>query len=429
MARTFHLDENPAFLADIASPMKKSEVMEKWGVSSSVVVDRRKRLKKGVTISSDPSVDGLSLGESSEITDENGEKKFNFIRHRPITLEDARDWIRTSGDDPDMFNISIRSIAYGGDKSSNRMTAWPKTGIAAAESLKLSELYKEAELDEQRHHRSYSDESEGDTRPVGTVIVIADWQVGKTGHRGGTPELLQRLTAARIGVERELLERRPERILLLDGGDGIENFESGGNPMFTNDLSLPDQLDCYATELFKFVRLASDFAPLEVGAVPSNHAAWRRGKMTLGRPADDFGLYVHRQVAKVAAAHGLDVAWNKPNDWDESLLVDFYGTPIGLVHGNQFGPGKAIDWWTQQAMGDQAVARADVLVTAHYHSWGSGVAGQNPFTKRERYWLGAPTLDSGSDWYRNVKGRDSLPGTMIFDVTEDGFDLGSLKII
>ena len=69
------------------------------------------------------------------------------------------------------------------------------------------------------------------------------------------------------------------------------------------------------------------------------------------------------------------------------------------------------------------------MVTAHYHSFGAGVAGQNPFTKRERMWLGAPTLDSGSDWYRNIKGRDSLPGTMIFDVTEDGFDLGSLKIL
>lgn len=35
-----------------------------------------------------------------------------------------------------------------------------------------------------------------------------------------------------------------------------------------------------------------------------------------------------------------------------------------------------------------------------------------------------------SEWrYRNIKGRDSLPGTLIFEVDENGFDLGSLRII
>ena len=57
------------------------------------------------------------------------------------------------------------------------------------------------------------------------------------------------------------------------------------------------------------------------------------------------------------------------------------------------------------------------------------MAGINPFSGRERMWLGAPTVDNGSDWYRGLRGRDSLPGTLVFDVTEDGFDLGSLTII
>jgi hypothetical protein len=57
------------------------------------------------------------------------------------------------------------------------------------------------------------------------------------------------------------------------------------------------------------------------------------------------------------------------------------------------------------------------------------VAGINTFSGRERYWLGAPTVDNGSDWYRALRGRDSLPGTLVFDVTEDGFDLSSLTII
>ncbi|MDF2693697.1 MAG: hypothetical protein K0S65_2080, partial [Labilithrix sp.] len=201
------------------------------------------------------------------------------------------------------------------------------------------------------------------------------------------------------------------------------------NPMFTNDLSFPDQLDCYGTELYKTLETCHAFAPVEVGAVPSNHTAWRRAKQHLGRPSDDFGLFVHRQVRKEAEKAGLNALWHFPDEWDESLAVDVMGTPIGLVHGNQFGPGGAIQWWEKQAFGAQAITRADVLLTAHYHSYGAGVAGINPASGRERHWIGLPTLDNGSDHYRLTAGRDSLPGTLIFDVTEQGFDLSSLTIV
>lgn len=262
-----------------------------------------------------------------------------------------------------------------------------------------------------------------------TVVCLADWQLGKTGRRGGTKETLLRLHKTREKLAGLYRERQPESILLLDLGDGIEGFESGGDPQFTNDLSLPDQLDAYSTEMFQFVLQASQVARSEVAAVPSNHASWRRGKQNLGKPSDDFGLYVHREVAKVTSASGYNVQWHFPEEYDESVLVDVFGTNVAAVHGNQFGPGKAIDWWQAQAFGSQASTKADVLVTGHYHTFGAGVAGINPFSGRERYWLGAPTVDNGSDWYRGLKGRDSLPGTLVFDVTSDGFDLGSLTII
>lgn len=424
MARS-PLWDNPDFIQDCVT-LRKSVVMEKWGVSSGLVVNVKRENGGPIDEARAKPVDeSLSVGEQSEIVDGPEGRTFNFVRHRPITLEDARKWIRSSGDNPDLYHVAIKSIAYGGDKSSNKMSAWPKTGIALAEAAPLEHLYKEAAKPGPKSHRwdhSFSDR--------GLVIVISDWQIGKTGRRGGTPELLQRLEDARQRLAIEIAERQPGQILILEGGDPIEGFESGGDPAFTNDLSLPDQIDCYTTELFKFIRLAHSLCPLvHVGVVPSNHASWRRGKQQLGLPSDDFGILAHRQVAKVTDAAGMAIAWHSPEPYDESLCVDFMGTAIGLVHGNQFSPGKAIDWWQAQTFGDQAVARADVLVTAHYHSFGAGVAGMNPFSKRERMWLGAPTLDSGSDWYRNIKGRDSLPGTMIFEVGESGFDLGSLKIL
>jgi hypothetical protein len=262
-----------------------------------------------------------------------------------------------------------------------------------------------------------------------TVVVWADPQIGKTGSRGGTAELIERSQAIREKLNALLGERNPSQILIADAGDGIEGFESGGNPMFTNDLSLSGQLDTYGTELFEYINLAHAHAPVTVAGIPSNHAAWRCGKQNLGRPSDDLGLFMHKQVQRVTDASNMDVSWVKPAEYDESVSVDFYGTNVGLVHGNQFGPGQAVAWWQRQAFGAQAAANADVLVHGHYHSFSASVAGRNPVSGRQRYCLGAPTLDNGSDWFRQTQGRDSDPGLMVFDVTSNGFDLSSLTIL
>ncbi|MEV7606106.1 hypothetical protein AB0N65_11765 [Paenarthrobacter sp. NPDC089322] len=262
-----------------------------------------------------------------------------------------------------------------------------------------------------------------------TIVVWADPQIGKTGSRGGTKELIERSTIIRQKLDALLAEREPDQIMIADAGDGIEGFESGGNPMFTNDLSLSAQLDTYGTELFEYINLAHYHAPVTVAAVPSNHAAWRNSKQQLGRPGDDLGLFMHKQVARVTAATKMAVNWVSPTEYDESVAVDFYGTKVGLVHGNQFGPGQAVAWWQRQAFGAQAVASSDVLVFGHYHSFSAAVAGRNPVNGRQRYCLGAPTLDNGSDWFRQTQGRDSDPGVLVFDVTPEGFDLASLTII
>lgn len=337
--------------------------------------------------------------------------------------DDFRNFIRSKGQDPDKVDFAWGVTSNPGGGYWNRLNhVRPK---ADSEPLStLEHLYAEAK--ERPEHDIVLRNWDNRT----TVVCLADWQLGKTGRRGGTVDTLRRLQNTRDALKDLYDTREPGTILLFDLGDGIEGFESGGDPQFTNDLSLPDQLDAYTTEMFKFVSQAYDFATVRVAAVPSNHSAWRRGKQNLGRPSDDFGLYAHREVAKVARAAGYeDVYWDFPEEYDESVAVDLGGTIVAGVHGNQFGPGKAIDWWQGQAFGSQAATRADVLVTGHYHTYGAGVAGINPFSGRERMWLGAPTVDNGSDWYRGLKGRDSLPGTLVFDVTEDGFDLGSLTII
>lgn len=262
-----------------------------------------------------------------------------------------------------------------------------------------------------------------------TVVVLSDVQAGKTAHRGGTPELVERLFETRVRLEEHLERVRPERLVLAEAGDLFEGFESGGNPMFTNDLSLAQQMDLAATEVFEFVKLMSRFGGVDVMCVPSNHTAWRRGKQNLGNPQDDLGLFVHQQVEKVADAAGIDATWHYPAPYDESLTLDVRGTVMGMVHGNQFSPGGAPVWWAKQLHGGQPAGASDILVTGHYHHLSVLPTGHNPYTGRAKWWLQAPTLDNGSDWYRHRAGDDSDPGLLVFDITAEGFDLQSLVVL
>jgi len=262
-----------------------------------------------------------------------------------------------------------------------------------------------------------------------TVVALSDVQAGKVGARGGTPELVQRLADTRARLEAHLKKVRPQATVLVEAGDLFENFESGGNPAFTNDLSLAQQMDLAGTIVYQFVESMQRHGHVDVLAVPSNHTAWRRGKQELGRPGDDLGLFVHKQTAKVAAAAGIDATWTVPAEYDESVVLDVLGTRVGVTHGHRTSRGRVIDWWAKQAHGGQAVGSADVLVTGHYHSLIVMPTGRNPYTGRSKYWLQCPTLDNGSDWFRNQAGEDSDPGLLVFDITENGLDLQSLTVL
>lgn len=405
---------DPEYESALRSDATHAQIARDFGKSKDAV--RRARLKlKNPTPETAP-------GES-ETHNADGSASYVRFSEEPWGHEDYREFIRSKGQDPDQvtFTWGWTSNPLGGfwNKLNN---VRPVTG-ASAETVPLVELYKRV-----KKTKPLVKQTSKTSDPV-LVVALADWQLGKVGRRGGTEGTLARLSQTRSELKRLYQKTHYSRVVFFDLGDGIEGFESGGNPMFTNDLSLPDQLDAYSTELYTFLEEAERFTETTLASVPSNHSAWRRGKQSLGKPSDDFGIYVNKQVEKAADIAGLTTEFKRPNEYDESVSVSAHNSIVGGVHGNQFAPGKAIDWWQAQTFGSQAVTEADVLLTGHYHSFGAGVAGINPLSGQERYWLGCPTVDPGSDWYRNIKGRDSLPGTLIFEVNESGFDLGSLRII
>ena len=262
-----------------------------------------------------------------------------------------------------------------------------------------------------------------------TVVALSDVQAGKVDHRGGTPELIDRLAGMRERLATHLKQRKPQSTVLAEVGDLFEGFESGGNPMFTNDLSLSQQMDLAGTELYKFIEVMHRHGHVDVMSAPSNHTAWRNGKQNLGRPGDDLGMFVHRQVRKVTDVAGIDATWTFSDMYDESVTLDILGTVLGMVHGNQFSPGQAVTWWQKQQHGGMPMARADIMLSGHYHHLTVIPSGRNPNTGRQKWWLQACTTDNGSSWFRNIGPGDSDAGLLVFDITEDGFDLQSLTVL
>lgn len=352
------------------------------------------------------------------------------------TTEPISDWsgvFRRFNLDPDVFEIVGDTV---------RMSSWQQSARTADGDRDLITLYsyraqftrRTATIDLPALYaavRPYKPRTGPKPTANGQTLVVclSDVQAGKTGSRGGTPELVQRMAEKRAALRAHMKATKPADSVLLEVGDLFEGFESGGNPMFTNDLSLAQQMDLAATELYEFIRVMVEFGPVRVVGVPSNHTAWRAGKQNLGNPQDDLGLLVHRNVQRVCEAAGLPVSWVFPRDFDEAAVIDVQGTLVGCVHGNQFSRLQAVQWWAKQQHGGQPVGACDVLVSGHYHQLTVMPSGRNPHTGRSKWWLQCPTLDNGSDWFRNTAGEDSDPGLLTFAVGSEGFELSSLTVL
>lgn len=271
--------------------------------------------------------------------------------------------------------------------------------------------------------------------PNRTLIVpFSDLQAGKVGSRGDSKDLIARVLEKRDKLADYIKTQGCSEAVFLDGGDIVESFENTAQQGFTNDLSIMQQLDLAGTLEQEFISLlARTHDKVTVAGVPSNHAAWRKGKDILGRPSDDWGLFLLNQIQKAyklaPEAYG-HVEFQYPNDWEKSINIDVQGLGVGLVHGEDSSLAQMENWWAKQVHGNSPIAESDILITAHYHTLGLKPSGRSRKTGKQKYWIATPTLDNGSDWWANKTGSDSDPGLMAFVVdSEIGFDLQSFTVL
>lgn len=359
-------------------------------------------------------------------------------------VSNLEDMMRRAGVDPDAFEpvgdagvSSWNSAAFDREKSEFvTVTLYSyriKVRRKSSSDIHLPTLWAEA----RRPSRSTQIFPELDPlydESTTKCVVFSDPQIGKSGSLGGTKELISRVAEIRGQLEDSLLYNPPKHSVFMDAGDIIEGFENVAAQQHTNDLSLMEQIDLAATMEFDLIRtLADSSETVDVMGVPSNHAAWRKGKDYLGKPGDDFGLFILKQVKKqfeMSEDYKDRIKFHFPEEWDNSLCLEVQGYGLGLAHGDQANrPDGIPQWWMGQVHGGQPLANADILVTGHFHHFRMMPTGRNRYGK-SKWWLQAPTLDNGSDWYRNRAGEVSDPGLLTFDVGKDlGLDIRSVDIL
>jgi hypothetical protein len=255
------------------------------------------------------------------------------------------------------------------------------------------------------------------------VVLVADLQIGKGDHRGGTKELVERVYAAFDRVEAQVKSGRYEQVIVADMGDVVESFTNKADQQqtFTNDLSIMQQVDLATSLLWDLLKRVTRLCDnVTYATIASNHCQFRLQKQTVGRPGvDDWGVVIAQQLARLTREVGLPVRVLVPEPHDESLAFDVFGDGfhvLGLWHGHQSGrPDQVPEWWRKQAFGQQPVAGATIGLTGHFHHLRVQELGQAP-NGGSRWWIQAPTLDNGSNWWRLNAGEDSTPGLAVFEL-------------
>ena len=401
------LFDNPAFLSDLADTTQGSRAIAKrWGVGKTSI--NNYRAKNGIVAVHTPDhpVTGILRGQKTVTETSDGARTVEAIRDRPVTLQDARDWIAATGDNPDDYTLSIRSIAYGLDMFSNRMSAVPK--FKKAEKATATIDYEA--ISQSIKGFTYIPPKKDFLVDL-SVIQPTDNQLGKTDFDGGTPETIDRVLGSYANAAEYIKEYRPRQVLLAHTGDGIENFCNTSSQRDTNDLDLPHQISTmYQLDLKGLEMLAPLTKDLTAAYVPSNHSRWRVGqKQDGGDPHADFGITNAKMLKSTLDSFGampnVDIVW--PASHMESMTVHFDNINIGLVHGHQAGgPDKMGDWWAKQDHGRMPTWDADVLFVGHWHSYRAYQSGD-----RRMVFVG-PANEPGSSWYSNLKGERSTAGML-----------------
>ena len=252
--------------------------------------------------------------------------------------------------------------------------------------------------------------------------VGADKQIGKKAGSGGTSQTVSRiLECTEKSLQRfQGLQRMGlsfGTIVLPEVGDHVEgNVSQNGRlqGQAASDLGQTEQVRVARRLLLAQIKAFAPHAErLLVPVVNGNHDEVTRQIVT--DPADGWNVEIAAAVQDACAENPAlqHVEFRFPSSGHQTLAVEIDGTMLGLFHGHQFSR-DVEKYLNGQAMGQTALGGCDLWISGHYHHFKSQDVG-------DRLWVQAPTVDPGSDWYRDRTGASSRPGvlTLVFGGDHD----------
>ena len=258
------------------------------------------------------------------------------------------------------------------------------------------------------------------------LTIVGDLQAGKVTEAGGTEALAKRVNALNARLS-EIYEREPAGMLVhLDPGDAVEGFNSAPAQKYTNDLSLPGQLEFSRRALSNMLLNAlQNFSEVHVATCTSNHSAWRDGSAYLGRPGDDFGIDIHRAVQEAFSLADLPVTWHMPDPWQEFTVVEVAGVKIALTHGHRArSEQRMMEWWKGQVFAHpDTLSGVMLFVNGHWHHPHATVVGAGQWR------IQSYSLDGGSPWFTNQTGENSYPGAVTLRIDKNTNEISDLRFI
>lgn len=251
------------------------------------------------------------------------------------------------------------------------------------------------------------------TGPHWMVFQAGDLQLGKRASGGGTAEILDRYfesVQAAIDEFKNLKRLGIEGIQISMPGDCIEGWNSQGQKnLWLTDSTVPEQIRILRRVMLHTVEA---FAPLVdqvfLDVVGGNHDDHQRAQNTY--PGDNWATESATAVADALtmnpAAFG-HVTVRVPDKWTGTMTVPVGDTVVTVIHGHQWRPNQAMKWWSEQALHHQPAGASQILQQGHYHSW-------QVETTEHRTRIQSPTLDGGSDWYRDIRGATARRGALVY---------------
>jgi hypothetical protein len=340
--------------------------------------------------------------------------------------ENFNEFLMSAGFDPDEIEVipPIRTSRWQQKEGGAWLSSYRFTFRRKGKSVDLPLLMQEAKKKVRKPNRLEKTDK-------ALVIAPADLQVGKTGSRGGVPELVARLFESFDQIEAQMKSGKYEHIYILDMGDIIESFSNKAdyNQLESNAISPMQQTDLAASLMLELIKRAVRYAPVTYGSIASNHCQNRFKGQQVGKPGlDDWGIVILQQLRRITVELGLDVNYLIPEPDDEGFAFRYGVNTIGVIHGHQVSrPDLIKRYWQQASFGNQWSQACDVMLTAHFHHLRVEELGQRFDGKGSKFWVQCPTSDAGSDWYRRAVGEDSTTGILTIELEKQVPFAGSVR--